>query len=211
MLYWGLPGGSDCKASACNAGDPGSIPGSGRSPGEGNGNPLQYSCLENSMDGGAWKATVHGVAKNQTWLSDFTYTVLVFFFLTYFTLYNRLQFHPPHLDRWILNILSLLCLSNIYFFPSETEERITHLSCCIHQQDTQALLQRILELMSLLNPSPSCCQGPWLRKTIPLRHWSPGQRPLLGRSGSAWMFTADKDSAEMCPHGKTLRDMYSPS
>ena len=49
-----FPGGSDGKVSACNAGDPGSIPGSGRSPGEGNGNPLQYSCLENSMDGGAW-------------------------------------------------------------------------------------------------------------------------------------------------------------
>ena len=52
-------GGSDGKASACNVGDPGSIPGLGRSPGEGNGNPLQYSCLENSMDGGAWWATVH--------------------------------------------------------------------------------------------------------------------------------------------------------
>ena len=50
----GFPGGSDGKASACNAGDLGSIPGSGRSPGEGNGIPLQYSCLENSMDGGAW-------------------------------------------------------------------------------------------------------------------------------------------------------------
>ena len=51
---WVFPGGSDGKASACNMGDPGSIPGSGGSPGEGNGNPLQYSCLENSMDGGAW-------------------------------------------------------------------------------------------------------------------------------------------------------------
>ena len=50
---WGFPGGSDGKASACNAGDPGLIPGSGRSPGEGNGNPFLYSCLENSMDGGA--------------------------------------------------------------------------------------------------------------------------------------------------------------
>ena len=49
----GFPGGSDSKASACNAGDPGSIPGSGRSPGEGNDNPLQHSCLENPMDGGA--------------------------------------------------------------------------------------------------------------------------------------------------------------
>ena len=61
------------KASAYNVGDPGSIPGLGRSPGEGNGNPLQYSCLENPMDGGAWWAAVHGVAKSQTWLSDFTY------------------------------------------------------------------------------------------------------------------------------------------
>ena len=51
------------KASACNAGAPGSIPGSGRSPGEGNGNPLQYSCLENAMGGGAWWATVHGAAE----------------------------------------------------------------------------------------------------------------------------------------------------
>ena len=54
ILYLGFPGGSDGKASARNVGDPGLIPGSGRSPGEGNGNPLQYSCLENSMDGGAW-------------------------------------------------------------------------------------------------------------------------------------------------------------
>ena len=58
--------------SALNAGDPGSIHGSGGSPREGNGNPLQYSCLENSIDGGAWWATVHGVAKSQSLLSDFT-------------------------------------------------------------------------------------------------------------------------------------------
>ena len=62
----GIPCGSDNKESAYNAGDPGSIPGSGRSPGEGNGYPLQYSCLENPMDRGAWRATVHGVAKSQT-------------------------------------------------------------------------------------------------------------------------------------------------
>ena len=68
----GFPGGSDGRETACNAGDWGSIPGSGRSPGEGNGNPLQYSCLENPMDGGAWWATVHGVAKSQTRLSHFT-------------------------------------------------------------------------------------------------------------------------------------------
>ena len=69
---WGFPVGSGVKASACNAGDLDSVPGSGRSPGEGNGNPLQYSCLENPMDGGAWWATVHGVAKSRTWLSEFT-------------------------------------------------------------------------------------------------------------------------------------------
>ena len=56
--YLGFPGGSEVKASACNAGDLGSIPGSGKSPGEGNGNPLQYSCLENPMDGGAWWAYI---------------------------------------------------------------------------------------------------------------------------------------------------------
>ena len=69
MMYFptrGFPGGSEDKASACNVGDPGSIPGLGRSPGEGNGNPLQYSCLENPMDRGAWWATVHGVAKSRT-------------------------------------------------------------------------------------------------------------------------------------------------
>ena len=69
-----VPGGSDGKASAYNMGDLGSIPGSGRSPGEGNGSPLPYFCLENPMVGGAWWATVHGVAKSRTQLSDFTFT-----------------------------------------------------------------------------------------------------------------------------------------
>jgi len=67
-----FPDGSEGKESACSAedtGDTGSIPGSGRYPGEGNGNPLQYSCLENPMDRGAWRATVHGVAKSRTRLS----------------------------------------------------------------------------------------------------------------------------------------------
>ena len=61
--HFSFPRGSDGKVSACNAGDPGSSPGSGRSPGEGNGNPLQCSCLGNPMDRGAWWDTVHGVAK----------------------------------------------------------------------------------------------------------------------------------------------------
>ena len=72
----GFPGGSEVKASASNTGDLGSIPGLGRSPGEGNGNPLQYSCLENPTDGGAWWATVHGVAKSRTRLSNLTYAEL---------------------------------------------------------------------------------------------------------------------------------------
>ena len=62
----GLPGDSDNKESAWNSGDSGLIPGWGRSHGKGNGNPSQYSCLENSMDRGSWHATIHGVAKNQT-------------------------------------------------------------------------------------------------------------------------------------------------
>ena len=73
MQRWGFLGGSEDKASACNAGDLDLIPGLGRSPGEGNGNPLQYSCLENPMDRGAWWATVHKVAKSRTRLSDFTF------------------------------------------------------------------------------------------------------------------------------------------
>ena len=66
FLHMGLPGGSDNKKSACNAGGLGSIPGLGKSPGEGNGCPLQYSCLENPMNRGVWRATVHGVAKSDT-------------------------------------------------------------------------------------------------------------------------------------------------
>ena len=66
--YLVFPGGSDGKESVCHAGDPGWIPGLGRSPGEGDGNPFQYSCLENPMDRGAGWATVHGVTKSQTQL-----------------------------------------------------------------------------------------------------------------------------------------------
>ena len=68
--YVDFPGGSDSEESTCNAGDPGSVPGSGRSSGEGNGYPLQYSCLENPMDRGPWQVTVHGIAKSRTQLND---------------------------------------------------------------------------------------------------------------------------------------------
>ena len=76
----GFPGGSEGKASVCNAGDRGLIPGSGRSPEEGNGNPLQYSCLENPTDRGAWQATVHGVTKTFT----FTYDLMGEYMLSHF-------------------------------------------------------------------------------------------------------------------------------
>ena len=75
-IYMGFPGGSDGKVSAHNVGDPGSIPRLGRFPGEGNGNPLQYSFLENSMDGGAWRTAIHGAAKSWTRLSYFTFTLV---------------------------------------------------------------------------------------------------------------------------------------
>ena len=73
-VWEGFPGGSEGKVSACNAGDSGSIPGLGRSPGEGNGNPLQYSCLENPVDGGAWEATVHGLQRvGRDWATSLVY------------------------------------------------------------------------------------------------------------------------------------------
>jgi len=85
LVRYRFPGGSEVKASAWNAGDLGSIPGSGRSPGEGNGTPLQYACLENPMERGAWWATVHGVAKSRTQLSNFTFT-----FIGYYSGYTSL-------------------------------------------------------------------------------------------------------------------------
>ena len=71
MLIWGLPSGTDGKECTCNVGDLGLIPGLGRYPAEGNGYPLQYSGLENSMDRRTWQATAHGDKKSQTWLRDF--------------------------------------------------------------------------------------------------------------------------------------------
>ena len=78
MVICGLPGGSVVKNPSANAGDVSSVPKLERSPGEGNGNPLQYSCLENTMDRGTWRAPVHGMAKSQTQLSDSTKTTWSF-------------------------------------------------------------------------------------------------------------------------------------
>ena len=110
LVYWclGFPGGSDGKESACNAGDPGSIPESGKSPGEENGNPLQYSCLENSMDRGAGLVIVHGVSKSQTRLSSwhilgFVFSKLLLSIVSVVEmLSNDVLLHIPSqfLDQW---------------------------------------------------------------------------------------------------------------
>ena len=97
-----FPGGSDSKDSACNVGDLGSIPRSERSPAEGNGSPLQYICLENPMDGGAWQVTVHGVAKSQTRLSNFTFHVCIQFFPGGLVVKNPPQYNG--FDPWIRKI-----------------------------------------------------------------------------------------------------------
>ena len=85
----GFPGGSVGKESVCNEGDLGWIPGLGRSPGEGNGNPLQYSCLENPMERGAWWATVHEVTKSRTRLNDFHFSKLRYCIRNYSLLFGH--------------------------------------------------------------------------------------------------------------------------
>ena len=103
-----FPGGSDSKESACNTGDSGSFAGSGRSSGEGNGYPLHYSCLENSVDREAWWAEIHGVAKSPTWLIDFnTFTL--------------------SLSHWTVN-LTLLILSH---FPRFWHTQYLVFSWCV--------------------------------------------------------------------------------
>ena len=92
----GFPGGSNGKESACNVGDVGSIPESERSPGKGNGYPLQYSCLENSKDRGAWWATVHGVAESQIRLSDFHFHIYTYTYANTHACNSLLDFLPIH-------------------------------------------------------------------------------------------------------------------
>ena len=109
----GFAGGSEVKASACNAGDPGSIPGSGRSPGEGNGNPLQYFCLGNPMDAGAWWPTVHRVAKSRTQLSDFTFLftwskllrILIAFIELWITMEENAKIKILARRKWMFELL----------------------------------------------------------------------------------------------------------
>ena len=107
----GFPGGSDCKETACTAGDPGLIPGLGRSFGEGNGYPFQYSFLENPMDRGVWQAAVHGVTKSQTQLSDFTFNMSgsgLRFCISVTSFTGQSSDHPPNqlqISEWWLCML----------------------------------------------------------------------------------------------------------
>ena len=97
--HLGSPGGSDDKEFACNSRDLGSVPESGRSPGEGKGNPLQYSCLENSIDRGAWQAIVHEVSKSQTRMSNFHFRLLSEHLPSHYETYSNLLSLRPSILR----------------------------------------------------------------------------------------------------------------
>ena len=135
ILCFGLPRGSDSKESTCDAGDPGLIPESGRFPGEGNDNPLQYSCLENSMDREAWWSTIHGITKSWTHPPDSS------------MLSQMLEF--PSLDRWII----LHCTYISYFLHS-----LSSLSFIPHIQSLNRSYWLYLQNISriwLLPPPPT--------------------------------------------------------
>ena len=108
--FLGLPCSSNSKESGWNAGDPGSNPGMGKSSREGNGNPRQYSCLENPMDGGAWQATVHWVAKSWTWLSNQLLPLLCTGF------YQASPFCIPTNNTQVFQLLLSLVSTNLWFF-----------------------------------------------------------------------------------------------
>ena len=135
LAYMGFSGNSADKESTCNAGDASSIPRLGRSAGEGNGNPLQYSCLENSMDRGAWQATVHGVAKSWTWLNDFHFHFRLYYFA------HKLKTTDMH----VFKVNFLVCELYLFFkWKNEYLGDITQAlwncnkyefsKCCIHHE-----------------------------------------------------------------------------
>ena len=121
LTWWGFPGGSDSKESTCSAGDLGLIPGLGRSPGKGNGYPLQYSGLENSIDRGAWQSTVCGVAKSRTWLSKFRfalYSCFVLLFLWASDSLHRCNWLALTISGKLLQLVKLMTESQRWFKKS---------------------------------------------------------------------------------------------
>ena len=114
----GFPDGSVVKNPPANAGDVSLIPGSGRSPGVENGNPLQYSCLGNPMERGAWWTIVHGVAKSRTWLSTHARSLIILYKVTPVPLYSPfpiLFLFILHISTWLLNVYILIhCLPSPY-------------------------------------------------------------------------------------------------
>ena len=162
VLYIQFPGGSDGKVSACNVGDLASIPRLGRYPGAGNGNPLQYSCLENSMDRGAWWATVHGVAKSRTQLSDFTLNL------------NTLDFE-------CFNCFGFKHTSSFYLLFSHSvmfDFFIAPRDCRLPGSSVHGISQaRILEQIAIsfsrgssCPRDPTCVSEHWQAETLPLSH-----------------------------------------
>ena len=131
ICIWGFPGGSDCKESTYNAGNPSSIPGSGRSPGEGNDNPFQYSFLENPMDRGAWRAAVHGVAKSWTHFSDYHFHSCVCVCVCVYVCVCRTTFCPL-LKVSILKTLNMLKISILDVWLGEPRCKIEEINVAIH-------------------------------------------------------------------------------
>ena len=117
IILWGLPSGSVVKsqpASVGDAGDRGSIPGSGRSLGEGNGNPLQYSCLGNILDRGAWRATVYSKRVGHDRATEHTYIVSTFYFIAYFINKNSYYFIKILLyNKWCTNCFIIVLITQL--------------------------------------------------------------------------------------------------
>ena len=162
----GFPGDSNGKESTCNAEDLGSIPGLGRYPREGNGNSLQYSCLENSMDRGAWWTTAHGVAKSRTWLNDFTFTcqmdklMSAWFWIKWYS-WKFSEFHAGH-----------------PFFQSSVIKSVLQELCPWGLMDNYLQLQS-WKWMNTLNMLPLLAEGTLQRDTdLEMKRWlwiiSPG-------------------------------------
>ena len=145
----GFPGSSGGKESACSAGHQHLVPGSGRSPGEGNGNPLQYSCLENPMDRGACWATVHGVTKSRTWLS---WLILCELFIVNLSLPECSSLNAPEylISDWMNGGLAWGSNPFLYLWPYGSQFKTVYVCVCMSAKS----LQSCLTLCHPMNCSP---------------------------------------------------------